>query len=208
MVRLCHSSVASNASISKSIRLVSRYLPSTTQPYDCQALVGAKVLRSELRISESLKHFSSAFFEIRAHVSCLIAHPPILGTNVVRGHARSHILIHASLPHSRRRLNQLNVASAAEACPSKAVFEWRYCSVEVTTSAGKHNMASSSYPTQNGGHDHIIRPRPVKPGNPMVLRAQSEEGSLKHNGHIDTMMSGTSRYAIHQILIPRILLNS
>lgn len=53
-------------------------------------------------------------------------------------------------------------------------------------------MASSSSPNQDFGPDHIIRPRPVKPSNPMVLRAQSEEGSLKPNGHIDTIMSGTS----------------
>lgn len=69
-------------------------------------------------------------------------------------------------------------------------------------------MASSSSPIQNGGPDHIIRPRPVKPSNPMILRAQSEEGSLKPNGHIDTTMSATSRYAGHQELIDEILLNS
>lgn len=58
-------------------------------------------------------------------------------------------------------------------------------------------MASSSSQTQNGGPDNIIRPRPVKPSNPMVLRAQSEERNLKPpNGHIDTIiMSGVSRYA-------------
>lgn len=53
-------------------------------------------------------------------------------------------------------------------------------------------MASSSSSTQNGGPDHIIRPRPVKPSNPMVLRAQSEEGNLKPNGHVDTILSGSS----------------
>lgn len=61
-------------------------------------------------------------------------------------------------------------------------------------SARKDTMASSSSLTRNDGPDHIIRPRPVKPSNPMVLRAQSEEGSLKPgNGHIDTVMSGNSR---------------
>lgn len=69
-------------------------------------------------------------------------------------------------------------------------------------------MASSSSPNQDFGPDHIIRPRPVKPSNPMVLRAQSEEGSLKPNGHIDTIMSGTSRYAGFEVLIEEILLNS
>ncbi|MCJ1337867.1 hypothetical protein MMC09_003151 [Bachmanniomyces sp. S44760] len=39
-------------------------------------------------------------------------------------------------------------------------------------------MASFSA-DQNGTHDHILRPRAVKPGNPMVLRAQSQEGILK-----------------------------
>lgn len=53
-------------------------------------------------------------------------------------------------------------------------------------------MASSSSSTQNIGPDHIIRPRPVKPSNPMVLRAQSEEGNLKPNGHVDTILSGSS----------------
>lgn len=69
-------------------------------------------------------------------------------------------------------------------------------------------MASSSSPIRNGGLDHIIRPRPVKPSNPMVLRAQSGEGSLKSHGHIDTMMSGSSRYAGRQSWIEEILLNS
>ena len=69
-------------------------------------------------------------------------------------------------------------------------------------------MVSSSSLTQNGGPDHIIRPRPVKPSNPMVLRAQSEEGSLKPNGHIDTVLSGASRYAGNQVLIGETLLNT
>lgn len=69
-------------------------------------------------------------------------------------------------------------------------------------------MASSFSQTQNGGPDNIIRPRPVKPSNPMVLRAQSEERNLKPNGHIDTIiMSGVSRYAGYQKWIEEILLN-
>ena len=59
-------------------------------------------------------------------------------------------------------------------------------------------MAVPSFQTQNGGPDHVIRPRPVKPSNPMVVRAQSEERVLKPNAHIDTIMSGVSRYARHQ----------
>lgn len=69
-------------------------------------------------------------------------------------------------------------------------------------------MASSFSQTQNGGPDNIIRPRPVKPSNPMILRAQSEERSLKPNGHIDTIiMSGVSRYAGYQKWIEEVLLN-
>lgn len=54
-------------------------------------------------------------------------------------------------------------------------------------------MAANSPSYQNGGTDHILRPRPVKPGNPMILRAQSEEGSLKPNGNHDGQLSGISR---------------
>lgn len=131
---------------------------------------------------------------LRNPVPCQLPnqHPPILRTNAVRGHEGFLIYRRQSSP-PRSLQNQFNVASAAEACPSTAVSEWRCCLVEVTMSAGKHTMASSSSLIQDGGPDHIIRPRPVKPSNPMVLRAQSGEGSLKPNGHIDTVMSGTSR---------------
>ena len=66
-------------------------------------------------------------------------------------------------------------------------------------------MASSFSSTQNGGSDQIIRPRPVKPSNPTILRAQSGEGSLRPNGHIDTVLSGASRYAGHQSWIEEYL---
>lgn len=46
----------------------------------------------------------------------------------------------------------------------------------------------------NGNTDHILRPRPVKPGNPIVLRAQSKEGTLRSNGNYDGIPSGMSRY--------------
>ena len=55
---------------------------------------------------------------------------------------------------------------------------------------------STSYKHTNGG-DHILRPRPLKPGNPVVLRAMSEERSgLKPNGNTadSDVASGISRY--------------
>ena len=68
-------------------------------------------------------------------------------------------------------------------------------------------MASSSSQTQSGAPDHIIRPRPIKASNPSVMRAQSEERNLKPNGHIDTILSGVSRYAGNQIWVEENLLN-
>lgn len=56
-------------------------------------------------------------------------------------------------------------------------------------------MKSSSLSVQNDGTDNILRPRPIQPGNPMVLRAQSEEGGLKPTHGIDFMPSGVSRFA-------------
>ena len=57
--------------------------------------------------------------------------------------------------------------------------------------------SSSSFDRSNGG-DHILRPRPVKPSNPMVLRAMSEEsgGGLKPNGKAmeSQVSSSISRY--------------
>jgi hypothetical protein len=58
-------------------------------------------------------------------------------------------------------------------------------------------MSTSADITTNGNgradHEHILRPRAVKPGNPGVLRAQTEEGLLAvalENGNI----SGQTRY--------------
>ena len=62
-------------------------------------------------------------------------------------------------------------------------------------------MAANSSSYQNGGTDHILRPRPIKPGNPMILRAQSEEGGLKTNGHHEGQLSGMSRYATFALLV-------
>ena len=56
-------------------------------------------------------------------------------------------------------------------------------------------MASNS--GNDHDHDHILRPRPLKPGNPMVLRAMSEdrESGLKPNGGTESHMpSGISRF--------------
>lgn len=55
-------------------------------------------------------------------------------------------------------------------------------------------MATSTSLAQNRGPEYIIRPRPVKASNPMVLRAQSEDGSHKPNGNADSQLSGNSRY--------------
>lgn len=58
-------------------------------------------------------------------------------------------------------------------------------------------MNSSSYSAQNGGIggiDNILRPRPVQPGNPMVLRAQNEEEGLKPSHGVDLIQSSISRF--------------
>lgn len=41
-------------------------------------------------------------------------------------------------------------------------------------------------------HDHILRPRAVKPGNPAVLRAMSEDGLLAPNGTKDLPETGVT----------------
>ena len=48
--------------------------------------------------------------------------------------------------------------------------------------------------------DHILRPRAVRPDNPMVLRAQSDERSLKPNIASETP-SGVSRYHHLDVLL-------
>ena len=53
---------------------------------------------------------------------------------------------------------------------------------------------STPSPHANGGPDHILRPRPIKPTNPLVLRTQSEERSLKVDGGAHNQGSGISRY--------------
>ena len=53
-------------------------------------------------------------------------------------------------------------------------------------------MAQTTAHQHHDAFDGIVRPRPVKPGNPMVLRAQSEEDGLKPNG-LPGLPSGISR---------------
>ncbi|MCJ1399527.1 hypothetical protein MMC11_002729 [Xylographa trunciseda] len=53
-------------------------------------------------------------------------------------------------------------------------------------------MASTASSHDQDNHDHILRPRAVKPGNPMVIRAMSEEQTLKPNGLAHTHQSGLS----------------
>ena len=53
--------------------------------------------------------------------------------------------------------------------------------------------AASPSPFMNGGPDHILRPRPVKAMNSLVLRTQSQEGSLKPDGKEHNQASGISR---------------
>lgn len=44
------------------------------------------------------------------------------------------------------------------------------------------NMTTAADPRTNGNHEHILRPRAVKPMNPEVLRTLSEDGYFKPNG--------------------------
>ena len=57
-------------------------------------------------------------------------------------------------------------------------------------------MGANPTSVPNGGTDHILRPRPVKPANPMILRTQSEEGSLKPDCGGHHQASGVSRYGM------------
>lgn len=44
--------------------------------------------------------------------------------------------------------------------------------------------------TGNGRHDHILRPRAVKPANPSVLRTLNEEGLLAPDAIKDASLNG------------------
>lgn len=57
-------------------------------------------------------------------------------------------------------------------------------------------MAHSTSHHRHDASDGIVRPRPVKPGNPAVLRAQGEDGGMKANGgpsKLEAPASGLSR---------------
>ncbi|KAL8714701.1 MAG: hypothetical protein Q9225_006526 [Loekoesia sp. 1 TL-2023] len=53
-------------------------------------------------------------------------------------------------------------------------------------------MASSTFHERPHAADSIVRPRPMKPGNPMVLRAQEEDGGLKVNGGLSKLENPSS----------------
>jgi hypothetical protein len=63
-------------------------------------------------------------------------------------------------------------------------------------------MSTSADITANGNgsanHDHILRPRALKPGNPAVLRAQVEEGLLAV-AHENGNSSGQTRFVYPQL---------
>jgi hypothetical protein len=53
-----------------------------------------------------------------------------------------------------------------------------------------HTMSTSTESHAGGDHDHILRPRAVKPINPQIERALNQEGYLKVNGLIVNDESG------------------
>ncbi|KAI4134850.1 MAG: hypothetical protein LQ347_001174 [Umbilicaria vellea] len=57
-------------------------------------------------------------------------------------------------------------------------------------------MSSSALHDVQNDPDNIIRPRAVKPGNPMVLRAMSEEGAIKADPTSELLPSDGSRSAL------------
>lgn len=64
-----------------------------------------------------------------------------------------------------------------------------------------HSMAHSNLSEQNGALDNVLRPRPIKLGNPMVLRTQVQEAGLKLLNAIEALPSGISRFFEAQDLI-------
>src|SRR5436305_9331551 len=53
-------------------------------------------------------------------------------------------------------------------------------------------MSSTAAAFSNDGNGNVLRPRPVKPANPLLLRTQSDNEFLKPNGITD-IPSGVSR---------------
>lgn len=64
-----------------------------------------------------------------------------------------------------------------------------------------HSMAHSDFSEQNSELDNVLRPRPIKLGNPMVLRTQVQEAGLKPLNGIEALPSGISRFFDAQVLI-------
>lgn len=62
------------------------------------------------------------------------------------------------------------------------------------------SMAHSSFSEQNGELDNVLRPRPIKPGNPMVLRTQVQEAGLKPFNGIEALPLEISRFVDAQVL--------
>ena len=60
----------------------------------------------------------------------------------------------------------------------------------------KGRMSSSALHNAQDDMDNIVRPRAVKPENPMVLRAMSEEGAAKVNGISKTPPPDLSRFVL------------
>lgn len=62
-------------------------------------------------------------------------------------------------------------------------------------------MASSSLYDQNDESDNILRPRPIKPGNPMILRALGQENGLKPTQGVESLASAVSRFVLYPKLL-------
>lgn len=64
-----------------------------------------------------------------------------------------------------------------------------------------HSMAHSAFSEPNGELDNVLRPRPIKPGNSIVLRTQVQEAGLKPSSSIEALPSEISRFFDAQVLI-------
>jgi sterol O-acyltransferase len=53
----------------------------------------------------------------------------------------------------------------------------------------------------HSSHEHIIRPRAVKPANPAVLRTMSEEGLLATEQVQNGSISGQTRYGTSVLIL-------
>lgn len=57
-------------------------------------------------------------------------------------------------------------------------------------------MSSSALHHAQNDPDNIARPRAVKPGNPTLLRAMSEEGAIKANPMSEQLLSDGARSVV------------